>query len=139
MMAAWMTARDLDPELIICSTAVRTRQTLGLLQKTVDPERQIIQLRDDLYLADADDLVEIIRSVSRKVRHVMVLGHDPGLHDTALLLIGAGEAQLRHALTLKFPTAGVAVIDFDLDRWSNLSPGTGTLRHFMAPKRLPQD
>ena len=58
LMATWMAANGLDPDLIICSTAVRTRQTLALTKETIHCERQIIQQREDLYLAQSDDLIE---------------------------------------------------------------------------------
>ncbi|MFM9942890.1 MAG: histidine phosphatase family protein, partial [Hyphomicrobiaceae bacterium] len=72
-----------------------------------------------------------------KVDHVMLVGHDPGIHDLAHMLSGAGDIALRRLLSIKFPTCGAAVIDFTTNRWRDIAPGTGTLRHFMAPKRLP--
>ena len=136
LMATWMAANGLDPDLIICSTAVRTRQTLALTKKTIDCERQNIQQREDLYLARSDDLIELARSIPDDIRHLMMLGHNPGLRDAAIMLIGAGDVELRRALSSKLPTAGVVVIDFAFDQWRSISPGSGTLRIFMAPKRL---
>jgi phosphohistidine phosphatase len=135
-MAAWIKTNRLIPELVLCSTAVRTQQTLKLLKQALNDEIQNIQLCEDLYLAEADDLIEIVRAVTGNVRHMMVLGHNPGLQDAAIELIGSGDAELRRALALKFPTAGVAVIDFPADRWIDVRSRTGKLRHFMAPKRL---
>ena len=66
----------------------------------------------------------------------MMLGHNPGLRDAAIMLIGAGDVELRRALSSKLPPAGVVVMDFAFDQWRSISPGSGTLRNFMAPKRL---
>ncbi len=136
-MAKWMAAHDIRPQLVLCSTAVRTRQTLELVKGAVLADAGTITFRDDLYLAEAANLIEMIRRLSDKVGHVMLLGHDPGMHDLAHLLSGAGDIAMRRLLSLKFPTAAVAVIDFDTARWRDIAPGAGTLRHFMAPKRLP--
>jgi hypothetical protein len=54
------------------------------------------------------------------------------------MLIGEGDAQLRTLLAQKYPTAGVVTIDFAAKRWRSIGPGSGKLRHFMGPKRLPE-
>ena len=135
-MAAWMHGNGIRPDLIVCSTAVRTRQTLDLVQSAVLTAGTVIELRDELYLAEAADLIEGIHAVDDRFGHVMVIGHDPGLHEAAVTLVGAGEPAARQALASKFPTAGVAVIDFACSRWQRLAAGTGKLRLFMTPKRL---
>lgn len=136
-MAAWMASAHLKPDLILCSSAVRTRQTLELIRAGLGGEKIRVEMQDAFYLAEADHLIMAVRACPDKANRVMLIGHDPGLHDAANLLIGAGPAEARNALAVKFPTAAVVVIDFDVAKWKNLAPGTGRLRHFMAPKRLP--
>jgi phosphohistidine phosphatase len=136
-MAAWMHDSGIRPDMILCSTAVRTRQTLDLVKSAVATPGTVIELRDDLYLAEAADLIEHIKAADDRFAHVMLIGHDPGMHATALKLVGAGDQTALRALAAKFPTAGVAVIDFAFRRWQSLAAGTGKLRLFMTPKRLP--
>jgi phosphohistidine phosphatase len=136
-MAGWMIEHAICPGLVFCSTAVRTRRTLDLMQPAAVPASAKVELRDDLYLAEAADLVEMVQQVPDEFGHVMLIGHDPGMHDMAQMLTGAGDIVARRLLALKFPTAGVVVIDFAVRHWRTLAPGTGTLRHFMSPKRLP--
>jgi phosphohistidine phosphatase len=135
-MAAWLHGNNIRPDLIVCSTAVRTRQTLDLVKTAIATASTIIELSDDLYLAEAADIIERLQAVDDRYGHVMLIGHDPGIHEIALTLVGAGETTERQALAAKFPTAGVAVIEFAFRRWQRLAPGTGTLRLFMTPKRL---
>ncbi len=135
-MGAWMAAAHVRPDLILCSTAVRTRQTLALVSQYIAGEKQIIEMRNELYLAGYDELIKLVRATPDHVEHVMLLGHNPGLHELAHELIGAGNIESRRALASKFPTAGVVVIDFAFDSWQSLGLGTGTLRHFTAPKQL---
>ena len=136
-MARWMAANGIRPQLIMCSTAQRTRETLALVANTILAEGGATTFRDELYLAEASNLMELLRRLPDRIGHAMLLGHDPGMHDLAQMLSGGGDIALRRLLSLKFPTAGAAVIDFATERWRDVAPGTGTLRHFMAPKRLP--
>ena len=136
-IGAWMAAQALRPDLVLCSSAVRTRQTLAYVKELILPGKARISYRDDLYLAEAEDLVGIVQALDDGSAHVMLVGHDPGMHEVAQMLVGAGNRTLRRLLELKFPTAAVAVIDFPAERWRDVRPGAGTLRLFMAPKRLP--
>ena len=138
-MARWIAAHGIKPEQVLCSTAVRTRQTLDLVKDAILDPAAPITYRDDLYLAEATALLEIIRRLPDRIDHVMFVGHDPGLHDLAHMLSGAGDIALCRLLSMKFPTAGLAVIEFATDRWREIGPGAGSLRHFMAPKRLPPE
>ena len=78
-----------------------------------------------------------LRKVASTTHHVMIVAHDPGLHRLAMELSGSGEPALLQALARKFPTAGLAVIEFDTSAWSKVKPGSGRLALFMTPKRLP--
>jgi phosphohistidine phosphatase len=135
-MGAFMARQGIAPELILCSPAVRARQTLDLVLPHLrgNPE---VAYEDALYLASASAMLKRIRKVAAEVRHVMLIGHDPGLHTLARGLAGAGEQKDLQALAEKFPTGGLVVLAFTARRWSNVKCGAGRLQFFMAPKRLP--
>ena len=78
-----------------------------------------------------------IRRAPSDARRLMLIGHNPGLEDLAHGLIASGDRDGRKALAEKFPTAALAVIDFDIETWRDLAPATGRLTLFMIPKRLP--
>jgi phosphohistidine phosphatase len=131
-----MARKGLAPDLILCSPAVRTRQTLDLILPHL-AGGPTVEYEEAFYLAAASVLLGRIRKIGANVRHVMIVGHDPGLHGLALELSGAGAPDDLQALSEKFPTAGLAVITFDLKDWARIRPAGGRLALFMTPKRLP--
>jgi phosphohistidine phosphatase len=95
----------------------------------------------DLYGADARDLLQIVRAASGRaddkgLKSIMVVGHNPGLHELALDLIGKAEEEDREALEENLPTSGLAVFKFKIDDWNDVSVRHGTLDRFVSPKRL---
>jgi phosphohistidine phosphatase len=134
-MGAFMARRGIVPDLILCSSAVRTRQTLDLVRPHLRGSPKILY-EDALYLAAPSVLLKHIAKVPAKVRHVMVVGHDPGLHTLAQELSGSGRHEDLEALAEKFPTAGLAVIVFAVRQWTEVKRGGGRLELFVVPKRL---
>jgi phosphohistidine phosphatase len=134
-VGAFMARRDLIPDLILCSPAVRTRQTLDLVLPYLKAAPTVVY-EDALYLASPATLLKRIHQVGSRVRHTMLVGHDPGMHLLALELAGSGPDEDLHALAEKFPTAGLAVIVFEARSWTKVKAGGGRLELFAAPKRL---
>jgi phosphohistidine phosphatase len=134
-MGAFMAAQGIEPELILCSPAVRTRQTLDLVLPCLHGTPTVVY-EEGFYLAAASQLLARVRRVEANVRHIMIVGHDPGMHGLAVDLAGSGNPKQMQALAAKFPTAGLAVLDFEVDEWSKIEPGLGQLRLFMTPKQL---
>jgi phosphohistidine phosphatase len=134
-MGAFMARHRIAPELILCSPAARTRQTLDLVLPRLRPQPEVVY-EDSLYLATEATLLARIRKVPTSVRHVMVVGHDPGLHALARQLAGAGRRKDMDALAEKLPTAGLAVIVLDARTWAGVKRGAGRLERLMTPKRL---
>src|SRR5262245_10659154 len=89
-MAAFMAQHGLAPELILCSPAVRTRQTLDLVLPHLADTPTVV-FEDSFYLAAPSVLLARLRKIEGKVRHVMIIGHDPGMQGLALELSGKGE------------------------------------------------
>jgi phosphohistidine phosphatase len=134
-MGAYMAERGLAPELILCSPAVRARQTLDLVLPHL-PGGPTLVYEDNFYLAAPSVLLARLRRVEAKLHHVMIVGHDPGMHELAVELSGTGEPKMLQALAAKFPTAARAVIRFKARSWSKVGPGAGRLELFTTPKML---
>ncbi|HEX6610982.1 MAG TPA: histidine phosphatase family protein [Hyphomicrobiaceae bacterium] len=134
-MAAYMKAKGLQPDLVLCSAARRTRDTWALMAGTLGQPRTTYL--DEIYEAEPSALATTIRRAPSDARRLMLIGHNPGLEDLAHGLIASGDRDGRKALAEKFPTAALAVIDFDIETWRDLAPATGRLTLFMTPKRLP--
>jgi len=120
-----------EPELILCSSAVRTRETLELLRSAVPASA--VNIEEDLYAASRDELSARLRLVPDAVVSVMLIGHNPGLQQLALELASAGDELER--LAARFPTAALAT--FALAKsWSRLVPADATLEAYVVPKQL---
>ena len=124
--------RDALPELVLCSSAVRTVETLDGIRPVL-PAGTTIDVEAGLYAADVDDLLVHLRRVSETVDSVMLIGHNPGLEDLAMLLVGAGDPAGRAAMEAKFPTAALAHLSVDRP-WRELAPGVATLDQFWTPR-----
>jgi phosphohistidine phosphatase len=118
------------PALVLCSSAVRTQETLDLLRPTL--AEAAVQVEEQLYGAPSETLLERIRSVPDAVGSVLLIGHNPGLQDLALVLASRG-AELKR-VEAKFPTAALATLA--LEHWSILSPGDAELVAYVVPKQL---
>lgn len=134
-MGRHMAALGLTPQRILCSTAQRARETLALMLPFFDADAEIRMTRD-LYLADEDETIDAIRGHGVGAATLLVIGHEPGLTQTALALIGAGHPSLIEDLEAKFPTAGLAVIDFPAIRWVDVEPKAGKLVAFLRPRTI---
>jgi phosphohistidine phosphatase len=141
LIGSALAERGLRPDLIICSGAARARQTLALvLEKLGSPTPEVV-FDDGIYLAPPELLLARLRAIKKGARgetpkHVMLVGHNPGMEELALMLAGSGPAHDRARMAAKFPTAAVAVFTFDADTWKAVKPGTGRLEHFLSPRQL---
>jgi phosphohistidine phosphatase len=141
-MGAYMAREGIRPDIVLSSSSQRTRQTVAHALPAFGQNQPPVTYEDDLYLASASTLLSRIRradarAAERGARHIMLVGHDPGFHSLALLLTGKGEKDDVATLARKFPTAAVAVLDFECDRWADVKEGAGRLRRFMTPRMLP--
>lgn len=118
------------PELVLVSSARRTLQTLAALEPWRVAPR--VEPLDALYLASAADMLSVLREAGGEASCVMLVGHNPGLHELALLLSGEGsDHEQRASLEEGYPTAALAVLSVE-GGWSGLRPGGGALRRFVA-------
>jgi phosphohistidine phosphatase len=129
----------LAPDVILVSSARRTIQTLEALEPW--DENPLIEPMDKLYLATAPQILAILRGISDTVRSLLVIGHNPGLHDLALSLAGThatpASGPVTRQLAEGFPTAALA--EFTVaPRWCELSSGGGRLVRVLCPKDLPE-
>ncbi|MBN1875798.1 MAG: histidine phosphatase family protein [Anaerolineae bacterium] len=119
--------RDLVPDLILCSTAKRTRSTADLVAETCGYEGHI-KLQSCLYGAEPEDYVQALASLESPYRRVMVIGHNPGLEMLLETLTAASEL---------LPTAALAQIELPISSWAELEETTeGQLIHVWVPREL---
>jgi phosphohistidine phosphatase len=135
LIGAWLARQHLIPGLVLCSTATRTRETLQLVRPFIGKDVPVVH-DDRLYLAEAATLLERVRATDDGVATLMLVGHNPGLEDLAGRLAGGGEHDALDALAHKMPTAGLAVLRFDVAGWKRVAARGGRLDAFVAPRSL---
>ena len=123
----------IEPELVLCSSALRTRETLELVRPALGATATV-SLEAGLYAASSDVLLERIRAVPEPVGSVMLIGHNPGLQQLAVVLASEG-AELAQ-LEAKFPTAALATLTVPTTPWSRLSRADALLAAYVVPKLL---
>ncbi len=135
-MAQVMRDLRLSPDIVLVSSARRTLQTLEALAPFEDGP--LVEPMDDVYLAPWPRLLDLLRNVPQTARSVLLIGHNPGLHDLAMALLGAGATPTADARRLGegYPTGALA--EFSIaSPWSGLESGGGRLVRFLAPRDLP--
>jgi phosphohistidine phosphatase len=123
----------LAPDLILVSPAARTMETMRLLEPWDDTP--LIEPMEELYLASAAQLLATLREVAETVRTVLLIGHNPGMHQLAVLLTdprGSAEKPAR-AVREGFPTGALAEFSLTFP-WSRLDAGGGRLIRFLTPR-----
>ena len=137
----WIGRHPPFPDLVLVSPAIRAHQTWDIAwdaMKDSGPEPQV-ELLPELYGADPSQLLQTIRTASTSdPQRLMVVGHNPGMHELALALAGSGDAAGRSALADNLPTSGLALFDFAVDDWADVAFRRGRLVLFVSPKLLKQ-
>jgi phosphohistidine phosphatase len=131
----YLTDEQLLPDLAIASDSRRTRQTLDLALKAAN-QHPPTRLDRAVYLAEAHTLLDFIRRTPADIRTLMIIGHAPGMADLATLLTGFGDRYALARMNTKFPTSGVAVLDFPVERWEEIAEHKGRLDRFVTPASL---
>lgn len=132
-MGRHLRKRDVAADLTLCSPAQRTQETLALLR---DAGAAVGETRteESLYDAAAPDLLARLQTLPDHVTSVLVVGHNPSLQELGVLLAASGRRLER--LRRKFPTATLATLTADVDRWRELGPEAAELTGFTRPKDL---
>jgi phosphohistidine phosphatase len=135
-MADHIARREPRPELILCSTALRTRQTLAPLVKLMEAPAPPIALEKALYLAPEDVLLAHLQAVADAVATVLLIGHNDGIWHLAEALAGSGPADAMAALREKYSTGTLATLRCPDGPWRDLAWGAAELVAFVRPRDL---
>jgi phosphohistidine phosphatase len=135
LVGKWLRDEELVPDLVLASAAQRAQETLGLVTQALDGTLPV-RSEHDLYMAEPDRILAIVRGVGDDVDRLMVVGHNPGIEQLARGLAVEGKKKALAKMTNKFPTGAAAVIEYDVASWADIAPGTGKLRAFVRPKDL---
>jgi phosphohistidine phosphatase len=135
-MAQLMRDLRLSPDIVLVSSARRTLQTMEALLPFEDGP--LVEPMDDLYLAPWSRLLELLRRVPETARSVLLIGHNPGLHELALALLAVGTTETPTARRLAEGYPSGTLVEFSVaGPWHSLESGSGKLVRFVTPRDLP--
>jgi phosphohistidine phosphatase len=131
-IAGHLRKQGIEPELVLCSTATRARETLAGIRAVLGDGE--VRLERELYRAGPGVLLARLHAVPEAVGSVMVIGHNPGLEDLALLLARRGSTV--RELEAKFPTGALATLALRGSDWAGLDRASADLIAFVRPRDL---
>src|SRR5262249_36255902 len=125
-VGAYLNRHKLTPDSVLCSTALRTRETWELVagELASTPPMSYVER---LYDAAPRAILDVLRHAEPGTKSLLVVGHNPGLQEVATSLIASGDLDDRERLREKLPTGGLVVIDFPISDWSKLHARSGRL------------
>lgn len=135
VMRDYMQLADVEPDLVLCSSTERTRQTLETVLPAMGED---VKVRYDrgIYHGGLVALTNRLRRVPDEVRSVMMVGHNPTLQALAVSLANGGDAKALARLEAKFPAGALATLVPKQDRWKDLEPGACELHSLVLPREL---
>lgn len=133
IIGAYMAREKLIADLSLVSPARRAQETWKLVREALS-KKILQQDAPEIYEVAAGQILEAIRAVKPGVRTLLMVGHNPGMEDLAALLTKDGDADAIGRMKEKFPTAALAVIDFEIEGWDAVASGSGYLERFVTPR-----
>jgi len=134
-IGTYMAAHALVPDRVILSPAARAQETWKYTANAFHPAPAAMSA-ERLYDATPHCMLAVIKDAPASAHTLMVIGHNPGLHELALMLIASGDVDARERLREKLPTSGLIIVDFAFDDWKKLHPHSGRLERFVSPRSL---
>lgn len=134
VIGAYLARHGLVPDLVLVSPVTRAEETWALIAPALAQAPRVVK-DERIYNASPEALIGIIRH-TRDAHALLVVGHNPGLHDLAVRLIASGDIEARERVNEKLPTSGLAVIDLSFDDWSRLHANAGRLERFVTPRLI---
>jgi phosphohistidine phosphatase len=134
-IGTYMASHALLPDRVLLSPVARTQETWKFAAKAFKPAPGAGMV-EKLYDATPHCILAVIKDIAANVHTALIIGHNPGLHELALMLVASGDLEARERLREKLPTCGLVIIDFAFDDWNRLHPCSGRLERFVTPRAL---
>lgn len=129
LMGEFINSINLIPDLVVCSTAMRTKKTIQLIDSKINKNIKIVY-DERIYYTDEEGVLDIIKKQEDDITSIMIVGHNPTMEFLTEELI---DSTFNYN---KFSTCALAVIDFKAKRWQDINKGEGQLALFKTPKML---
>ena len=136
LIGGWMAKRALAPDRILCSTALRARQTCEHVRRALPAAPDPVWLKELYAFGGPAPLVQAIRLHGKDAHTLLLVGHNNAIHNLADALAASGKEKPLRKLHRKYPTAALSVFTLDINSWDDFKPEDGHLDHFIRPKDL---
>jgi phosphohistidine phosphatase len=127
-MAKHLTELGVKPDLILCSPALRTKQTVEFFCEKLNYDYNKIEFDMRLYESSAEDYTQVVRETDEQIRTLVVVGHNPSISDFA--------NQFLQSKISEVPTTGVVCLEFEIDNWEIYRATPCELKYFLTPKAI---
>jgi phosphohistidine phosphatase len=129
LVGRFMREQKISPDLLLCSPARRARETVALVKQAAHWDAPV-RFDERIYEAGVEQLIEVISQIEEKVNKALLVGHNPGME--ALIFQLTGEEK-------RVPTAALAQVTLDIEKWGKTHTDCGTLDWLVKPKQLEDD
>ncbi len=126
-------SREYSPDLVLCSSSQRTRDTWNGIAPYVS--NSVMEIRDELYESTTSRYLTAIHSIEGS-KPLMLIGHNPVSDELTRLLITGNGPIAAEFLPTHFPTGGLAVLDVDAPDWHSIQATSAELVDFVRPRTL---
>ncbi len=137
VIGAYLVRHDFVPDLAIVSPVTRAAETWALVAASLANTSPRVVNDERIYNAAPETLIDLVRETTR-ASSIIVVGHNPGLHDLAMQLIASGDVEARERISENLPTCGLVIIDFPFNDWSRLHINAGRLERFVSPRMIAE-
>ncbi|MDX2074411.1 MAG: histidine phosphatase family protein [Alphaproteobacteria bacterium] len=134
IVGAYMFRQHIKPDKVICSDAARTRETWEQIESIYPAPN--VEITRKLYMASANQMLQSLVTLPEAVKSVLMIAHNPGVHQLCLKLAKEGDENTLDLMFLKFPTCTLAAIDLGDTPWNKVENASGKLIDFVTPKML---
>ncbi|WP_169569331.1 SixA phosphatase family protein [Sneathiella limimaris] len=138
-MGKYMLENKISPDVVLCSPAQRTKETLARVQTAFGGDFNICYDKMIYSAGMGHGLIELLHQLEDSYDHALIVGHNPAMQELALSLvnwIASRESEVQHFIRRKFSTGAIASMQFNSDNWKDVGLARGHLTHFMTPKLL---
>jgi phosphohistidine phosphatase len=133
IIGAYLRREKIRPDLVVCSSAVRARQTLAPISKEIKLPKVVLE--KEIYEVPQRKLWKVIWTLPETAECVLMIGHNPAFHELALALADAKSRAHLPSIEAKFPTGAMATFRFD-GAWKELRPSGAAVSAFTSPKDI---
>lgn len=127
-MGRYLRELGLKPDLVLCSPALRTRQTAELICDKLKYDFDEVSFDKRIYESTAEEVMQVVREVAAEVNTLVVIGHNPSLTHFA--------AQYTDKLMFEMPTTGVAWLEFENSDWEIYKTTKASLKYLLDPETI---